>query len=29
LTASYAHSGQAKTNTWTGKIFYNTATNGF
>ena len=29
LTASYAHSGQAKTSTWTGKIFYNTATNGF
>jgi hypothetical protein len=29
LVASYAHSGQAKTNTWTGKIFYNTATNGF
>jgi hypothetical protein len=29
LIASYAHSGQAKTNTWTGKIFYNTATNGF
>jgi hypothetical protein len=29
LTASYAHSGQTKTSTWTGKIFYNTATNGF
>ena len=29
LTASYAHSGQAKTSTWTGKMFYNTATNGF
>lgn len=29
LFASYAHSGQAKTTTWTGKIFYNTATNGF
>jgi len=29
LIASYAHSGQAKTSTWTGKIFYNTATNGF
>jgi len=29
LIASYEHSGQAKTNTWTGKIFYNTATNGF
>ena len=29
LYASYAHSGQAKTSTWTGKIFYNTATNGF
>ena len=29
LYASYEHSGQAKTNTWTGKIFYNTATNGF
>ena len=29
LYASYAHSGQAKTTTWTGKIFYNTATNGF
>jgi hypothetical protein len=29
LTASYAHTGQAKTSTWTGKIFYNTATNGF
>jgi len=29
LTASYEHSGQAKTSTWTGKIFYNTATNGF
>ena len=29
MTASYAHSGQAKTSTWTGKIFYNTATNGF
>ena len=29
LVASYAHSGQAQTSTWTGKIFYNTATNGF
>ena len=29
LFASYAHSGQAKTQTWTGKVFYNTATNGF
>ena len=29
LIASYAHSGQSKTSTWTGKIFYNTATNGF
>ena len=29
LTASYAHSGQSKTSTWTGKVFYNTATNGF
>jgi hypothetical protein len=29
MVASYAHSGQAKTSTWTGKIFYNTATNGF
>lgn len=29
LYASYEHSGQAKTSTWTGKIFYNTATNGF
>lgn len=29
LYASYAHSGQTKTTTWTGKIFYNTATNGF
>jgi hypothetical protein len=29
LIASYQHSGQAKTSTWTGKIFYNTATNGF
>jgi hypothetical protein len=29
LIASYAHSGQLKTSTWTGKIFYNTATNGF
>jgi len=29
LTASYEHTGQAKTSTWTGKIFYNTATNGF
>jgi hypothetical protein len=29
LIASYAHTGQAKTSTWTGKIFYNTATNGF
>jgi hypothetical protein len=29
LVASYAHSGQAKTSTWTGKIFYNTATNGY
>ena len=28
LTASYAHSGQSKTSTWTGKVFYNTATNG-
>lgn len=28
LIASYAHTGQAKTNTWTGKVFYNTATNG-
>jgi len=28
LIASYAHSGQAKTSTWTGKVFYNTATNG-
>ena len=28
MTASYEHSGQAKTSTWTGKIFYNTATNG-
>ena len=29
LFASYEHSGQAKTQTWTGKVFYNTATNGF
>jgi len=29
LVASYAHSGQAKTQVWTGKVFYNTATNGF
>lgn len=29
MTASYEHTGQAKTSTWTGKIFYNTATNGF
>jgi len=29
LFASYEHSGQAKTSTWTGKVFYNTATNGF
>ena len=29
LYASYAHSGQAKTQVWTGKVFYNTATNGF
>jgi hypothetical protein len=29
LFASYSHSGQAKTQTWTGKVFYNTATNGF
>lgn len=29
LVASYAHTGQTKTSTWTGKIFYNTATNGF
>ena len=29
LIASYAHSGQAKTSIWTGKVFYNTATNGF
>jgi len=29
LIASYAHSGQSKTSTWTGKVFYNTATNGF
>jgi hypothetical protein len=29
LFASYAHSGQAKTQVWTGKVFYNTATNGF
>ena len=29
LTASYAHSGQSKTSTWTGKVFYNSATNGF
>ena len=29
LIASYQHSGQAKTSTWTGKIFYNTATNGY
>ncbi len=29
LIASYAHSGQTKTSTWTGKVFYNTATNGF
>ena len=29
LIASYAHSGQIKTSTWTGKVFYNTATNGF
>jgi len=29
LVASYEHSGQAKTSTWTGKVFYNTATNGF
>lgn len=29
LVASYAHTGQAKTSTWTGKVFYNTATNGF
>ena len=28
LTASYAHSGQSKTSTWTGKVFYNSATNG-
>jgi hypothetical protein len=29
LFASYAHFGQAKTSIWTGKVFYNTATNGF
>jgi hypothetical protein len=29
LTASYAWSGQSKSSNWTGKIFYNTATNGF
>ena len=29
LVASYAHTGQTKTSTWTGKVFYNTATNGF
>jgi hypothetical protein len=29
LIASYAHTGQAKTSTWTGKVFYNTSTNGF
>jgi len=29
MVASYEHPGQAKTSTWTGKIFYNTATNGF
>ena len=29
LFASYEHAGQAKTSTWTGKVFYNTATNGF
>lgn len=25
----YSHTGQGATNTWTGKIFYNSATNGF
>jgi len=29
LFASYEHAGQAKTQVWTGKVFYNTATNGF
>ena len=29
LVASYAHTGQTKTSTWTGKVFYNSATNGF
>lgn len=29
LIASYAWPGQAKSNVWTGKIFYNSATNGF
>jgi len=29
LVASYAHTGQTKTSTWTSKVFYNTATNGF
>jgi hypothetical protein len=29
LFASYEHLGQAKTQIWTGKVFYNTATNGF
>jgi hypothetical protein len=29
MTVSWASSTQAKTSTWTGKLFYNTATNGF
>jgi len=29
LIASYSWSGQAKSNIWTGKIFHNSATNGF
>lgn len=29
LTASYAHTGQAKTSTWTNKIFYRSSTQGF
>jgi hypothetical protein len=29
LTASYEHTGQAKTSTWTNKIFYRSVTRGF
>ena len=29
MTVSWASSTQAKTSTWTGKLFYNSATNGF